>query len=80
VVEDNAVERDSIVELLQHDDIEITAVGTAARRCTMLYENAFDCASWTCDCPTMNGFELLERVQQEPKLRATPVSSSPART
>src|SRR5205085_9618385 len=43
VVEDNDIERDSIVELLAHDDIEITAVGTGREALHMLYENAFDC-------------------------------------
>ena len=44
VVEDNDIERQSIVELLGHDDIEIVAVGHrrrgAARRCST---QPFDC-------------------------------------
>src|SRR3712207_7208941 len=43
VVEDNDIERDSIVQLLGHDDIEITAVGTGAEALAALREQAFDC-------------------------------------
>ena len=32
IVEDNDIERDSIVELLAHDDIEIVGVGDGQRR------------------------------------------------
>ena len=32
VIEDNDIERDSIVELVRHDDIDIAAVGTGQRR------------------------------------------------
>ena len=43
VVEDNEIERQSIVELLGHDDIEITAVGTGAEALDVLRDRPFDC-------------------------------------
>ncbi len=73
VVEDNDMERDSIVELLRHDDIEITAVGTGGEALHMLYENAFDCCVVDLRLPDMSGFELLERIQSDERLRATPI-------
>src|SRR4029079_5066826 len=36
VIEDNDIERDSIVELLHHDDIEVQAVGTGAEALEVL--------------------------------------------
>ena len=68
VVEDNDIERQGIVDLLMHDDIEVAAVGTGvggaggdARR------RASSAASSTCKLPDMTGFELLERMQAKPR-------------
>src|SRR4029078_8858213 len=43
VIEDNEIERQSIVELLHHDDIDLAAVGTGADALSALAEGAFDC-------------------------------------
>src|SRR4029434_5731846 len=43
VVEDNDIERQSIVELLMHDDIELAAVGTGAEALEVMGESRFDC-------------------------------------
>src|SRR6185436_20130362 len=43
VVEDNDIERDSIVELLGHDDVEISAAATGAEALKLLRNHAFDC-------------------------------------
>jgi CheY-like chemotaxis protein/signal transduction histidine kinase len=73
VVEDNDLERNSIVELLSHDDIEVTAVGTGSEALHMLFENNYDCCVVDLRLPDMTGFELLERVQGEPRLRDIPM-------
>jgi CheY-like chemotaxis protein len=73
VVEDNDIERESIVELLGHDDIEITAVGTGSEALDALLDRTFDCCIVDLRLPDMTGFELLERVQSEPTLRDVPV-------
>jgi HAMP domain-containing protein/CheY-like chemotaxis protein len=73
VVEDNAVERASIVELLAHDDIAITAVGTGGEALHMLFENSYDCCVVDLKLPDMTGIELLERVQAESRLRDIPM-------
>jgi CheY-like chemotaxis protein len=73
VVEDNELERSSIVELLHHDDIEITAVGTGAEAVTALLEQAFDCCVLDLRLPDMSGFELLDRIQTEPSLAQLPI-------
>jgi HAMP domain-containing protein/CheY-like chemotaxis protein/signal transduction histidine kinase len=73
VVEDNDVERESIVTLLGHDDIEITAVATGTEALEALLGRRFDCCVVDLRLPDMTGFELLEKVQSERSLRDVPV-------
>jgi CheY-like chemotaxis protein/HAMP domain-containing protein len=73
VVEDNDIERQSIVELLAHDDIEITAVGSGGEALNLLHDRIFDCCVVDLRLPDMTGFELLEKIQAEPHLRDIPV-------
>ena len=73
VVEDNAIESQGIVELLGHTDIEITAVGSGAEALAALRERAFDCCVLDLRLPDLSGFELLEQVQGEPRLRDLPI-------
>ncbi|MGH7529499.1 MAG: HAMP domain-containing protein [Gemmatimonadales bacterium] len=73
VVEADEVERRGIVQLLAHDDIEITAVGTGSEALHMLFESRIDCAVVDLRLPDMSGFDLLERVQAEPRLRDIPI-------
>ena len=73
VIEDNGVERASIVELLGHDDIEIAAVGSGGEALAALRERRFDCCVVDLRLPDMSGFELLERLQADAELREIPV-------
>ncbi len=73
IIEDDDIERDSIVELLWHDDIEIAAVGTGAAALERLHAESFDCCVVDLRLPDMTGFELLERVQQDRTLRDMPI-------
>ena len=73
VIEDNDRERESIVALLGHDDIEITAVATGAEALEKLANHTFDCCVVDLRLPDMTGFELLERLQQAPSLQQLPI-------
>ena len=73
VVEDNQIERDTIVDLLGHNDIEITAVGTGAEAFAALLDRPFDCAVLDLRLPDISGFDLLDKIQAEPTLQALPV-------
>jgi HAMP domain-containing protein/signal transduction histidine kinase/DNA-binding response OmpR family regulator len=73
VVEDNDTERMSILELLSHDDIAITAVGTGTEALEKLAAQHFDCLVLDLRLPDISGFELLERIQQEPSWRDLPI-------
>ncbi|MFL6279285.1 MAG: response regulator, partial [Vicinamibacterales bacterium] len=73
VVEDNAIERQGIVELVLHDDIEVAAVGTGEEALAVLRDHPVECCVVDLRLPDMSGFELLGRIQSEPSLRDTPI-------
>jgi signal transduction histidine kinase/CheY-like chemotaxis protein/HAMP domain-containing protein len=73
VVEDNELERASIVELLGHDDIDITAVGTGEQALQALHAETFDCCVLDLRLPDMTGFDLLQRIEAQPKLAQLPI-------
>jgi len=73
VVEDNQTERDSIVALLGHNDIEIETVGTGGEAFQKLMDAQFDCCVLDLRLPDMSGYALLEKMQAEPALREVPV-------
>jgi HAMP domain-containing protein/signal transduction histidine kinase/CheY-like chemotaxis protein len=73
VVEDNETERQGIVELLQHDDIEIDAVGTASAALQALSDRPFDCCVVHLRLPNMNEFELLEQIDEKKSLSDLPI-------
>ncbi|HTW38362.1 MAG TPA: HAMP domain-containing protein [Steroidobacteraceae bacterium] len=73
VVEDDPAEQISIAELIRHDDVEITAVGTGGEALEAMREREFDCMVLDLKLPDMSGFELLSEVQLDERLRNTPI-------
>jgi len=73
VIEDNDIERESIVELVAHDDIDVAAVGSGEEAMNILSTGQFDCCVVDLRLPDMSGFDLLERMQTDPRLRTVPV-------
>jgi CheY-like chemotaxis protein len=73
VVEDDPAEQMSISELIGAKDVEITTVGTGAKALETMRERSFDCVVLDLRLPDISGFELLTEVQQDPKLRDTPI-------
>ncbi|WP_460382734.1 response regulator [Pseudomonas amygdali] len=65
LVEDDALQRDSIARLIGDDDIEITAVGFAQEALDLLRENVYDCMIIDLKLPDMLGNELLKRMSTE---------------
>ncbi|HEY1951953.1 MAG TPA: response regulator, partial [Gemmatimonadaceae bacterium] len=75
VVEDNETQRQSIVELIAHDDVDIMAVGSASEALDRLHENHFDCMVLDLGLRTgeMSGFDLLEKVKSDPDNHDLPI-------
>jgi CheY-like chemotaxis protein len=73
VVEDDPAEQLSVLELLGHNDVEITTAATGAEALERMREGIFDCVVLDLKLPDMTGFELLAEVQKEPKLRDMPI-------
>ena len=65
LVEDDALQRDSIARLIGDDDIEITAVGFAQDALELLRDNAYDCMIIDLKLPDMLGNELLKRMSTD---------------
>lgn len=73
VVNENEADRLSVVELLGHDDIAITTAGTAAEALDLMRASNFDCVVLDLRLADISGFEVLEKVQEDPKLREVPI-------
>ncbi len=73
IVEDNEIERMSIVELLNHNDIEIVTAATGAEALQVMLDRPFDCCVLDLRLPDMTGFELLEKLRAEPTLSEIPI-------
>ncbi|MFL5555419.1 MAG: response regulator, partial [Gemmatimonadaceae bacterium] len=77
VVEDNETQRQSIVDLIGHDDVEITAVPSAEDAMDKLHEKHFDCMVLDLGLRSgggaMSGFDLLEKVKSDPENHDLPI-------
>jgi CheY-like chemotaxis protein len=56
IVENNEIERRSIIDLLGHTDIEIVATPTGAEALDALTHSGFDCMVLDLHLPDMTGF------------------------
>lgn len=65
LVEDDALQRDSIARLIGDDDIEITAVGFAQDALELLRDNVYDCMIIDLKLPDMLGNDLLKRMSTD---------------
>ena len=73
IVEDNAAERMSIKELLDHEDIEIVTTGTGAGALSTLRDSLCDCVVLDLRLPDMSGFEVLDQIRKDEALSTVPV-------
>jgi len=74
VVEDDANQRKSMVELIAHEDVEITAVGDAEEALAKLREGKFDCMVLDLGLAGgTDGFGLLEKVKSDPSMNEIPI-------
>ncbi|MGZ3722784.1 MAG: response regulator, partial [Bdellovibrionales bacterium] len=64
IVEDNALQRQSIVKLLDRPDLEITAVALGEEALTALTKVVFDCMIIDLKLPDMTGSDLLRKMTE----------------
>jgi HAMP domain-containing protein/CheY-like chemotaxis protein/signal transduction histidine kinase len=74
VVEDDSSQRDAIVELIAHEDVEITAVDSAEAALTELAsEKHYDCVVLDLGLSDMSGFDFLEKVKTDSAMVDIPI-------
>ncbi|MBM0108102.1 response regulator [Steroidobacter sp. S1-65] len=73
IVEDNAVQRDSIERLLHSEQVNTVAVASAADALEKLRTSTFDCMVLDLALPDASGFELLEQMATNESYSFPPV-------
>jgi CheY-like chemotaxis protein len=73
VVEDDDRQRESIRQLLQNEDVHITAVRNAADALAQLRSRTFDCMVMDLNLPDFSGYELLTRMSEADDVAFPPV-------
>jgi CheY-like chemotaxis protein len=73
LVEDDATERNSVAELLSHEDVEISSAETGSAALAQLRRDRIDCVVLDLKLPDMSGFEVLETIRDDAALRDIPV-------
>jgi CheY-like chemotaxis protein/putative methionine-R-sulfoxide reductase with GAF domain len=73
IIEDNLAQRESLVEMLKADDIQITVAATVAEALQRLSEATFDCVVTDLMLPDASGYDLLEKLAEGGKYAFPPV-------
>ena len=73
VVEDDERQRQSLIELLDAADVEITAAPSAEKAYELLATGAFDCVVLDLKLPEMSGLELLEKIRSNDSISHLPI-------
>jgi HAMP domain-containing protein/signal transduction histidine kinase/CheY-like chemotaxis protein len=73
LVEDDANQRMSMVELLRGSDVGVTDFGTAEAAIEAIKTRRFDCAIIDLGLPDMSGAELIEQIRSIPGSEELPV-------
>ena len=73
IVEDNEDQRNSIIELIGNNDVNIVAVGTAAETLEVLKQQPFDCMVLDLGLPDMAGLDLIREIHKELHLTQLPI-------
>jgi CheY-like chemotaxis protein/HAMP domain-containing protein len=74
VVEDEEAQRKAMIDLIEHEDVEITAVATAEEALEALARQHYDCMVLDLGLKgSIDGFKLLETVKADPSMRDIPI-------
>ncbi|HYP74843.1 MAG TPA: response regulator [Polyangiaceae bacterium] len=80
IVEDDAVQRDAVKQLLSNEEIEIVAVATVAEARQQLAAGSFDCVVTDLSLPDASGYDLLESMANDEAYAFPPVIVYTGRT
>ncbi|HWO08199.1 MAG TPA: response regulator, partial [Polyangiaceae bacterium] len=73
VVEDDPVQRQSIVELIGSGGVSTTAVGTGEHALEALSRERFDCVVLDLRLPDLSGLELMKRIKERAEHERIPI-------
>lgn len=73
VVEDDEITRKSIANLMAADDIVVETVSSGEKALDLLGKEHFDCMILDLGLEGMSGFEVLENIKKDEKLKLLPV-------
>ena len=73
VVEDDPRQRESMRQLLENSDVQITTVDTAADALAHLRATTFDCVVMDLNLPDLSGYDLLEQMAAQEEVSFPPV-------
>ena len=73
VVDDDAGQREAIVELIGNGDVEIVTAEDGERALALLDEGTFDCMVLDLTLPGLSGIEVLEAIEARDDARRVPV-------
>ena len=73
IVEDDDVQRNTLVELIGDRDVEIVAVGTGQEALQQLEYREFDCIVLDLGLNDMTGLQMLERMRADKAMSQVPV-------
>ncbi|WP_150273497.1 response regulator [Paenibacillus tepidiphilus] len=73
IVEDDDIQRRSIMELIGHDDVIITAVSGGVEALAELRKQRYDCMVLDLMLGDMDGFELLDQIRDDEELNDLPI-------
>jgi signal transduction histidine kinase/CheY-like chemotaxis protein/HAMP domain-containing protein len=73
IVQEDERQRSSLIELISHDDVRITAVAGGKEALQALEERSYDCMVLDYGITEPGIYELLDRIKAEEKLRRLPI-------
>ena len=73
IVEDDELQRSSVLELIGNSDVASTAVSTGEEALAALQAEPFDCIVLDLGLPDMTGFELIAQIQGDLNLGNLPI-------
>ena len=73
IVEDDELQRRTLVELIGNGDVETTAVGEGSVALTLLRTEQFDCVILDLGLKDISGFDLLEKIKNDNRIARIPI-------